>query len=478
MSNSPLVNYTKISPNSTNPRKDPIKKITIHHMAGNLSVETCGNVFAPASRQASANYGVGTDGRVGLYVDEANRAWTSSNAGNDNQAVTIEVANDQAGGDWHISDIALSSLISLCADICRRNGIPGLIYTGDATGTLTRHNLFAATSCPGPYLQGKFPYIAEKVNEMLAAPVIQVAGQQETAPQVTGFLYRVRIEADDVKSQIGAFAILQNAINRAEENKEQGYKVFEVTGALVYDPNAAPEPESKPEPVPEPSPGLTPVAGQTVATVAQMRAYVAGLNPGAPDLAAIFIEEGAAEGMRGDVAFAQSCLETGNFRFGGDVKPEQNNFAGIGATGGGNPGNSFDTPRIGVRAQIQHLKAYVNGEPLAAECVDPRFRYVERGVAPYVEWLGQKENPQGKGWATGADYGPKILRILDAMLQVEPPEEKAPEQITVDNALADGLITDGDYWLGVLIGAAPPDKAAIKALLDKAHTLISDSPAT
>ena len=166
MSNSSLVNYTKLSPNYSE-RKDTIKKITIHHMAGNLSVETCGNVFASSSRQASSNYGIGSDGRVGMYVEEKNRSWCSSNASNDHQAVTIEVANDRIGGDWHISDTALAKLIELCVDICKRNGIEKLNYTGDVNGNLTRHNMFVATTCPGPYLQSKFEYIAEEVNKKL-----------------------------------------------------------------------------------------------------------------------------------------------------------------------------------------------------------------------------------------------------------------------------------------------------------------------
>lgn len=167
MSNSPLVNYTKISPNSTNPRKDTIKKITIHHVAGNLSVETIGNIFQPTARQASANYGIGTDGRVGMYVEEKNRSWCSLSAANDNQAITIEVSNDEIGGNWHVSDAALAKTIELCVDICKRNGITKLVFTGDATGNLTQHNYFAATVCPGPYLKSKYPYIAEQVNKQL-----------------------------------------------------------------------------------------------------------------------------------------------------------------------------------------------------------------------------------------------------------------------------------------------------------------------
>lgn len=167
MSNSPLICYTKLSPNMTSPRKSAIKKITIHHMAGNMSIESCGNSFALSSRQASSNYGIGTDGRIGLYVEEKNRAWTSSNADNDNQAITIEVANDQIGGQWHVSDKAMAALIDLCVDICKRNGIARLNYTGDKSGNLTMHKWFASTLCPGPYLESKFPYIAEQVNKKL-----------------------------------------------------------------------------------------------------------------------------------------------------------------------------------------------------------------------------------------------------------------------------------------------------------------------
>jgi hypothetical protein len=136
-------------------------------MAGNLTIEQCGNVFAPTSRQASSNYGIRSDSRIGMYVEEKNRAWTSSNAQNDNMAVTIEVANDVVGGDWHISDKAMESLINLCVDICIRNDIEKLNFTGDKNGNLTMHKWFAATACPGAYLESKFPYIANEVNKRL-----------------------------------------------------------------------------------------------------------------------------------------------------------------------------------------------------------------------------------------------------------------------------------------------------------------------
>ena len=148
MSNSSLVNYTKYSPNKTILKNKVNKKITIHHAAGNITIEAMGNMFANSNVQASANYGISSDGRVGLYVDEKDRAWTSSNEENDSQAITIEVANDGGAPDWHVSDKALNALIDLCVDICKRNNIKQLNYTGDTSGNLTRHNMFIPTSCP------------------------------------------------------------------------------------------------------------------------------------------------------------------------------------------------------------------------------------------------------------------------------------------------------------------------------------------
>lgn len=168
MSNSPLVDYVLISPHRNSPRNDKIRKITIHHMAGNLSVEECGRLFQ--TRKASSNYGIDSKGRVGMYVEEKDRSWCSASPWNDHQAITIEVADDTP--DWHVSDIALAKLIDLCVDICVRNGIKELIYTGDTDGNLTRHNMFCATICPAPYLQSKFPWIASEVNRRLRGEML------------------------------------------------------------------------------------------------------------------------------------------------------------------------------------------------------------------------------------------------------------------------------------------------------------------
>jgi hypothetical protein len=134
-------------------------------MAGNLSVIECGNVFQ--NREASSNYGIDGQGRVGLYVDESKASWANGNLKSNQRSVTIELANDEIGGKWHVSDTALEKCIQLCADICVRNGIKKLNYTGDTTGNLTAHRFFMSTSCPGPYLFGRFQYIADEVNKRI-----------------------------------------------------------------------------------------------------------------------------------------------------------------------------------------------------------------------------------------------------------------------------------------------------------------------
>lgn len=195
MSNSPLVNYTKISPNSTNPRNNKIKKITIHHMAGIATVEQCGAVFAPKSRRASSNYGIDSNGRVGMYVEEKNRSWCSSSSSNDNQAITIEVSNDVNGGNWHVSDKALAKLIDLCVDICERNNIPELNFTGDTSGNLTMHKWFAPTACPGEYLESKFPYIAAEVNKRLQKKTTVTTPKEKTSKIKKGDLVKLSSSA-------------------------------------------------------------------------------------------------------------------------------------------------------------------------------------------------------------------------------------------------------------------------------------------
>lgn len=167
---------------------------------------------------------------------------------------------------------------------------------------------------------------------------------------------------------------------------------------------------------------MTKITGKAEATAEQMAAYIRAKNGSVAqsvlDMIPLYLSEGEAENIRGDIAFAQSCLETGNFTFKGSaVTLDQNNFCGLGVTKNGEKGCSFGTPQLGIRAQIQHLKAYANTVKLKQECVDPRFAYVSRGSSPYVEHLGIQENPKGRGWAAGAGYGRKILDILSVIMK-------------------------------------------------------------
>lgn len=165
MSNSSLVNIhiPAYSGNYTVGRSGrKIEMITIHHMAGNLSVETCGAVFRKVGRNGSSHYGVGTDGRIGQYVDESNTAWTNSNWDSNCKAVTIETANCEIGGQWKVSDNALNSLIKLVADIAKRNNL-GTLVKGK---NVTWHRMYCATTCPGDYLLSKMDYIVSEANRI------------------------------------------------------------------------------------------------------------------------------------------------------------------------------------------------------------------------------------------------------------------------------------------------------------------------
>lgn len=225
MSNSSLVSYTRISPNKTTPRNHKIDTITIHCMAGDLSVESCGNLFAKSSRQASSNYGIGSDGRIAMYVEEKDRSWCSSNKSNDHRAITIEVAND--GGvetGWHISDKAYNALIALLVDICKRNDIKKLLWKADKSligkvdkQNMTVHRWFAAKACPGDYLYNLHGQIAKEVNEILGViekPKAEVA-------------YKVKITASSLNVRRGPGTRYQIATT---VKKNEVYTIVEENG--------------------------------------------------------------------------------------------------------------------------------------------------------------------------------------------------------------------------------------------------------
>lgn len=205
MSNSPLVDYTRISPNKNSPRNHKIDTITIHCVVGQCTVETLGNIFAPTSRQASSNYGVGTDGKIGMYVEEKDRSWCSSNAANDNRAVTIEVASDTKH-PYAVNDRAFAALLDLVTDICKRNGIKKLVWSTKKADrvnhkngcNMTVHRDYANKSCPGDYLYNRHGEIAAEVNCRLG--VADTAPDAGAAQGVTVYT----VKKGDTLSQIAA----------------------------------------------------------------------------------------------------------------------------------------------------------------------------------------------------------------------------------------------------------------------------------
>lgn len=275
MSNSPLVQYTRISPNSNNPRNHKIDKITIHHTAGVISVESLGEIFANPSRQASSNYGIGSDGRIAMFVEEQNRSWCSSSWDNDQRAITIEVSNSAVGGNWLVSDYVLSRLIELCVDICKRNGIERLNFTGDTNGNLTMHRYFADTSCPGDYLASKFPYIAEEVNKRLKTIEIEPIERKSVRLKIDANLWDLTFTNPDNAISVKQFKtgdIIENIVAIAHHSIGMDYYMTEYSYShrimngfnvvdcedIVDEPPKAEEPKEEPviTPIPTPEPEL------------------------------------------------------------------------------------------------------------------------------------------------------------------------------------------------------------------------------
>lgn len=232
--NSSMVAYTRLSPNHSGQRTHSIDRITPHCVVGQLSAESICGCFTSPSRQASCNYGIGTDGKVSLCVEEKNRSWCSSSNANDQRAVTIECASDKTE-PYAMNSRVYDSLIKLCMDICKRNGKKKLLWLGDKNKTLnyapksdemilTVHRWFANKSCPGDWLYARLGDLASKVTEAL--------GTGTSADKVASQLYRVRKTWADSKSQKGAFSVLANAKKCADSNK--GYSVFDGNGKKIY----------------------------------------------------------------------------------------------------------------------------------------------------------------------------------------------------------------------------------------------------
>lgn len=234
---SPLTSYTRLSPNYHegryyNGKNWDIDNITIHHAVGQVTVETLGAIFAPSSRRASSNYGIGNDGRIGCYVEEQNRAITSSNGANDARSITIEVADD-AFPPYKVNNKAYEGLIKLLVDLVQRYpGLGGslrwkhdknLIYD-KAQQNMTIHKWFSATACPGDWLEANMGKIADDVNARLKNGVTIAPPADE--PEVSdGTMWRV---------QAGAFAKKENAVNQQVALEKKGFKNFITVENKLY----------------------------------------------------------------------------------------------------------------------------------------------------------------------------------------------------------------------------------------------------
>ena len=188
--NSPLVDFIKLSPNRNSPRNHVIDTVTIHCTAGHATVESLGQMFASPGRQASSNYGIGYDGRIGMYVPEQDRSWCSSSPSNDNRAVTIEVSSTNYD-PYEVTPESYESLIRLLADICKRNKIDSLRWSGDPKligqidqQNMTVHRWFSAKSCPGDYLYSRHKDIANRVNTILKGEEEDIVPRYQTLEDI------------------------------------------------------------------------------------------------------------------------------------------------------------------------------------------------------------------------------------------------------------------------------------------------------
>lgn len=256
MSNSSLVSYTKLSPNHSGQRTHVVDRITPHCVVGQCSVERLGKIFAKTSRKASCQYGIGVDGRVGMYVEEKNRSWCSSSNANDQRAITIECASD-ATAPYAFNNAVYNKLIELCVDICKRYNKTKLLWFGDKTKTLnyepasdemvlTVHRWFAKKSCPGDWMYDRMGDLASKVTEKLNTPAEKLYRVQTGAfgnkANAAAMLKKVKAAGFDAwmiqagkiyKIQVGAFSKIANASTMAAKLEAAGFDTFITTESGV-----------------------------------------------------------------------------------------------------------------------------------------------------------------------------------------------------------------------------------------------------
>lgn len=351
-----------------------IRYIVIHYTGSFGTAEQNCRYFAGGDRGASVHYFVGYDGEIWQSVEDENIAWHCGaktyrhpecrNANSLGIELCVRKKNYDRkmpeDTDWYFEDATVDAAVELTRHLMDKYEVPA--------SRVLRHYDVTGKVCPAPYVHNTTQHTWEEFQKAIS---------------------------DNVR--IGGFGILRRIWDRI---RTFSARFFHKNGDL--------------------NEYMLAIMGRPSVSSVQIAAYIKAKNPSAAhfadNLAQLYIEEGVYEGVRGDIAAAQAMLETGNLTFKGSaVTLDQNNFCGLGVTSNGIKGCSFKTMQDGVRAQIQHLKAYASKEPLINGCVDPRYTFVKRGCAPYVEWLGKKENPDGLGWASGEGYGGKIRRILEEM---------------------------------------------------------------
>ena len=349
-----------------------IRYIVIHY-TGSLGTakEQC-QYLAGGNRNRSSHYFVGYEGEIWQSVEDENIAWhcgakryKHSECRNAN-SIGIELcvrkkdhshisAEDR---DWYFEDATVEAAVELTRYLMRKYNVP--------VSNILRHYDVTGKVCPAPYVHNTTRHTWEKFKKAVRREIDWI---------------------DLIRKLLTAVIKIIREILK-DRKQDERHKTY--------------------------------IMGNPQVSADRIAAYIIRINPAAAgyakQLADTYIEEGRAEGVRGDIAAAQAMLETGNLTFAGSaVTLDQNNFCGMGVTSANRKGCSFKTMQEGVRAQIQHLKAYASKKELKNVCVDPRYAYVKKGCAPYVEWLGQKENPYGQGWASGEGYGGTICRILKKM---------------------------------------------------------------
>lgn len=388
--NSPLVTYTKLTEkNFTSPREHAVDTITIHCTAGNRNqtAKQIVDYFYNLDRSASCNYAVGGDGSIGLCVSEADRSWCSSSGVNDHRAITIETASDNVM-PYECTPQALYALVRLCTDICQRYGKTRMVWSdnmatrvnhtgqGDKDMWMTVHRDYAKKACPGDYIYSRLEDLANMVNENLLAT--SKPEEEQSMAKTTN------IDTSKLTKIAGKSVIPQSIM-------EQVFKDRKIDEFL--------------------------------------------------DIIPVYYEAEEHYGIRADIALCQSLLETGNFKFTGRVPKSANNFGGLGAVDSVATAYAiFPNHFLGAVAEMQHLAAYALKEDVTKlfagwVCVDPRYELVQKGCAEYVEWLGQKENPKGKGWATGKDYGYNIMKRYNEIVEKYMKAESEPVHIDIPDFL-------------------------------------------